>query len=460
MVQKDAPGMMALLSRMRATPSVPNGWDAMLTLSQSAVTSLVLSDWQGMAPADDTRSLLWVKPGDVNGLHEVVEVKTDLPRPAVGLNLADQTVDLGFTIDNGVMQFGKAPSALLSRLRDRRSSDAAELVSWSAPIAITAANPVQLAATVPVGVQTASDGQSLSIGLTLADAMLTLSSGGEGARSTDAGGNDLAAWLASHKISHQIGNLTLRSAAEASVLTPAAVTVRIAASHDGQPLLQILTGTSPAASLAAPLTTNDPVPHPEGQDFSLTVGSGATMAMVVNGYNLGSGVVKLLSLPPSGDQPHWFAQVHEPMVFEGTFGNQDGEIYVTDRAQFYMRFGGSTQDGLKLFTYTDPASTIHLDLDLAAHYPVGISGTGADQMVGLNEGAQSVTAKGFYEAIVQPQLETFLTGDIRSDMSRVRMTAVSEFLLRDLALSGHGLQFDIAALPGELLVAGSLVPRT
>ena len=453
MAERDALDLAALLSRMRESPSVPEGWDAVLNLSQPAVEALVLSDWEGVPPTRDAPSLLWVAPGEVEGLHEVVEMKTDLPRPAVGLNLANQTVDLGVTIQSGTLQFGKAPSGLLAQLRDKGSSGV-EGVSWSPPVPITQADPAQLAATLPVGVRAAGDGRSFSIGLALADSRLNLSSRSEDAWSAQTGDPALAAWLALHKVSHQIGSLTLPAGSEANVLTPAAVAARIAVSTDGEPLLQILTGTSTGAVTPA---SNGPVPHPDGHDFSLTVGSKAAMAMVVNGYNLGTGVVKLVPVPPSDDQLHWFAQVHEPMVFEGTFGNQDGEIYVTDHAKFYMRFGGSTDDGMKLFTFTDPASTIQLELDLAAHYPVGVIGSGADQLVGLREGDQSVTANGFYEAIVKPRLEAFLTGDIRSDMARVRMTALSELFLRDLTLSGHTLQFEVAALPGELLVAGHLV---
>jgi hypothetical protein len=179
--------------------------------------------------------------------------------------------------------------------------------------------------------------------------------------------------------------------------------------------------------------------------------------MIANGYNLGTGIIKLASVPPQDGQVHWFVEVHEPMVFEGTFGNQNGDVYLTDSAKLFMRFGGSPDQDLKLFTYIDPSSTVQLQLELAAHYPTQISGTGTGQVVGLQEGAQSVTGHGFYEAIVQPQLATFLNGDIRSDMSKVRMTPLSDLALRDLSLSGHGLQFEIAALPAELVVAGSLV---
>ena len=455
MVQQDALDMVALLVGMQESPSVPDGWDAVLNLSQSAVQSLVLSDWNGASLTDNNRSLLWVAPTEVNGLHEVIEVKADLPLPAVDLSMADQTVHLRFVIESGTVQFGKVAAGLVSRLRDARSTGEGGDVSWSAPIAITPQYPLRLVGTIPLGVEAAADKRSFSIGLKLADATLTLSSQGEGAFSTEVGNQDLAGWVAARKLSYQIGNLTLRNGAGATILAPAAVAARVASSFDGQPLLQILTGAAPGAAAPAP---SDPVPHPAGHDFSLMVSSRAAMTMIVNEYNLGTGAIKLVSVPPSDGQLHWFAQVHEPMVFQGSFGSQDGEVYVTDHSSLYMRFGASTDQGLKLFTYIDPSSTVRLQLGLSAHYPIAISGTGADQVVGLQDGDQSVTANGFYEAIVQPQLEKFLTVDIKSDMSKVRLTAISDLLLRDLTLSGHGLHFEVAALPGELLVAGRLIP--
>jgi hypothetical protein len=266
----------------------------------------------------------------------------------------------------------------------------------------------------------------------------------------------LANSLAAQSSTLQIASLTPQAGAQATVLTPANVASRVATSLAGQPVLQILTGTSLAATAPA---VSAPVPHPDTHDFSLIVSSNMTMAMIANGYNLGTGDIKLVALPPQDGQLHSFAQIHEPMVFEGTFSNQDGLVYVTDRSQLYLRFGGSTDQGLKLFTFIDPSSTVKLQLDLAANYPTSISGTGASQLIGLQEGAQSVIGNGFYEAIVQPQLATFMNGDIKSDMSKVRMNAISDLVLRDLTLSGHGLQFEFSALPADLLIAGSVVPN-
>ena len=449
-----SPGLSALLVAMQDSPAVPDGWDAVLNLSQSAVQSLVRSNWDRASRTDDNRSLLWVAPGQVNGHHDIMEVKADLPLPTVSLSVSHQAAHVSFGIDSATLRVGKAPAPLVSLLADTRAVVASDKVSWSDPVEITQRNSLQLSGMIPVTVEAAADGRSFSIGLGLADSDLTLSSHEDGIFSQAVNQNQQY-WMAAQKLSGQIANLKLRDGAEATVLTPANVTARVADSLDGQPVLQILTGTSPGAAAPA---VSAPVSHPHPHDFCLMVSSKATMTTIAVGYNLGTGDIKLVSMPPQDGQLHWFAQVHEPMVFEGRFGNQDGEIYATDHAKLYMRFGGSTDQGLKLFTHIDPSSTVQLQLELAAHYPVGISGTGADQVVGLQDGEQSVTANGFYEALVQPQLETFLNGDIKSDMSKVRMTAVSDLVLRDLTLSGHQLQFEVAGLPSELLIAGKLIP--
>jgi hypothetical protein len=455
MSQQDSPGMAALLVAMQHSPSVPDGWDVVLNLSQSAVQSLVRSTWDGASRTDRDRSLLWVAPAEVNGQRDVMELKTDLPPPEVSLSVTGQAAHVNFGIDSGTLRFGQASAELLLRLPDTRSFVESGQVEWSDPVEITPQNPLQLAGLIPVGVEAAVDDQTVSIGLSLADSNLTLTGHEKVGISSRAVNQELQTWLAVQKLSGQIGYLRLQDGAGATVLTPTEVTARVAASLDGRPVLQILTGTSPGAKA---LAASAPVPHLDTYDFSLIVSSKATMTMIANGYNLGTGDIKLVAVPPQDEQLHWFAQVREPMVFEGTFGNQDGEIYVRDHSKLHMRFGGSADQGLKLFTYIDPSSTVQLQLELAAHYPTGISGTGTDQVVGLQHGAQSVTGNGFYEAIVQPQLERFLTGDIKSDMSKVRMTAISDLVLRDLTLSGHQLKFDVAALPAELLIAGRLIP--
>lgn len=456
MIEQVSSDTKALLAQLHAAPAVPGGWDAALTLSRPAVEALILSDWNTSRDVQADHSLFWIAPADVEGRYEVVEVQTELPTPAIGLNVDSQTMRLGFKIESGSLQFANLSADEVAHVREAGGLGAARGAIPSVVTPITPQNPLRLEGTAGFEVSTAEDRASISIGLNLATATLTLSGSGNEAFSSQASAQTLAHWLAAHKQAFRIASLTTGSEAEAGSLSVATVAVRIVTSTAGEEVLQILTSSLPGVVTSSSLSG---VIHPDGQDFSLLVSSQAAVTVLANAYNLGRGAIKLAAVPPEDDRVHWSALVHEPMVFEGIFGNQDGEVYVKDHARLYMGFGGSDGGELKLFTFTDPASTIQLQLKLAADFPLGIDGLGADQTIDVDQGSQSVTATGFYEAIVQPQLERFLTEDIKTDMTQVRMTAISDFLLRDLVLSGHRPVLTLVALPGELLVAGSLALR-
>ncbi|ORE92722.1 hypothetical protein [Aurantimonas sp. 22II-16-19i] len=444
----------AVLAAMREAPSLPEGWDVALNLSASSVRSLLASRSSGAQARDADDALVFIGPGETDGRRGLVALRADLPSPSLVLSQSDQAARLLFRIEAGTLQPGRLPGETPPAIPDARALLEGVGTRWSDPLVITDDSPLHLTVLAPLAVRREPEG-GFTVELDLTAAGVTLAD----ARGADISGElicgDTGEWLAAGGFSGHIASLASPQGYPPHALAPGQVAARIAASLEGEPLLQILTGPASAPQLAA---ASAPVPHPDGDGFSVIVGSEAAMALVASSYNLGTGDIKLSCVPPQDGQVHWFLQVHEPMVFEGRFGNTDGQIYVTDHARFYMRFGGSCDEGLQLFTFTDPASTVRLELELSAHYPVAISGEGTGQLVGLEEGAQAVTGEGFYENIVKPQLQTFLLGDIRADMTRVRLTAVSDLVLRDLALPGHALTFEVAALPGDLLIAGSLAP--
>ena len=451
----------ALLAAMRKGPSLPEGWDVAVNLSQPAVQAIVASDWNGMPAKNASRTLVFAKlaadgPGAADR-HDIVVLRADLPAPTIHLSQTDQAAQLVFRVDNGTLQpgmlQGNYAAEPLSPAPDVRSFLAGRGGDWGEPRAVTDQDPLHLSVLAPRAVRR-DHAAGFTIELDLAAAGFTLHHAGGSPDAIGASEDEPARLLASDGFVGPVASLAVPPNASTHELAPGQVTARIVTSQDGEALLQILTGP-PSAPL--PATDSAPVPHPAADDFSVIVASKAVTAAIAGGYNRGTGDIKLVSVPPQDGQVHWFLQVHEPMVFEGRFGKLDGEIYVTDHARFFMRFGGSCDAGLQLFTFTDPASTVQLELDLSAHYPVTISGAGAGQLVGLAEGAQAVTGEGFYENIVKPQLQTFLEGDIRTDMTRVRLTAVSDLVLRDLTLPGHAPSFELAALPGDLLISGRLV---
>ncbi|WP_413207810.1 hypothetical protein [Rhodospirillum sp. A1_3_36] len=445
-----------LLKAMSETPAVPEGWDLALNLSQNAVQSLLLSNWEGGTGKAKERGLTWLAPTQVDGQHDILEVRTDLSSPTVALDDSASVVTLTYGIDTGVLRIGKVSAERAAHMPDAQMLLQTNDVSWSNPVDITSQNPLRLAGAMPLVVRPTPDGQRFAIALDISANGLTLTSADEGGLSSHTVAQPLTQWLSAQNLTGQIASFArANKSATVSRIAPDAVSTRMGRSVAGDPVLQILAGLTPDAPVEG---AGRAIPHPDGYDFSVLVSSKSTMAMIVSGYNQGTGEIKLVSMAPSSGDAHWFAQIHEPMIFEGTFGTEDGQIFVTDRSEQYLRFGGSPDQGLRLFTFTDPASSVHLHLEIAAHYPTAISGTGADQRVGLSEGGQSINGEGFYENIVKPQLENFLTGQIRSDMTRVQMTAISDFLLRDMVLTGHRPRFEISALPAELVIAGHLEP--
>jgi len=439
----------ALLDEMRKRALVPEGWDVALHLSQAAVQSLVHHAWDGTGA---TRALSWVAPAEVDGHHDVVDLQTELQPPKVGLDPAGQAATLAFAIDTGTLKLGKAPAELVARAPDATTVAQDGGVVWSDTSTITRTNPLALDGKAPLGATAASAG-GFTIGLDLSRAAISLTGPDAGGVTSQSVEPALRSWLTAEHLTGRIATLTPSTGPALHALTVARLATRVVTSAGGKPVLQILmaaqgAATAPAGTVSLALA--------DQHDFNLMVSSKAAMAMIAAGYNQGTGEIKLDTLPPQDGQPHWVVQVREPMVFEGSFGIEGGETYATDHAQFHMRFGGSTDKGLTLFTHTDPSSTARLEMDLASQHPLAIQGSGTAQMVGLTAGTQSVTGEGFYEDLVKPQLDYFLSGDIRSDMAQVRLTALSTLAFHDLALSGHRLAFETAALPGELTIAGSL----
>ncbi|CCG07739.1 hypothetical protein [Pararhodospirillum photometricum] len=327
-----------------------------------------------------------------------------------------------------------------------------DAVAWSAPEPITAQTPVRVVTEVPVSVLATAE--AFVVGLDFGAAALRLSDRLPGLATTSA---PLAA-VPALDARGQIARLDRRAGPDPT-LVPAGVSTRIVPTKDGRAAFQILTGPTAGGSLAAaggaalvPAAASAQGGEP-APGIAVQVSSQATMDMIARAYNQGTGVIKILAVPPADPHPHWFLQVHEPMVFEGTFGSADGQVYVRDHARQFLCFAGSSDQDLKLFTVIDPTSTVRLQLDLAAHYPTEIN-----DGVALSEGGQSVTGEGFYESIVRPQLEAFLVGDIRADMTRVRLTPLNDLLLQRLTLPGHTVHLEDAALPGETLVLGSVRP--
>mmetsp|Transcript_22465 Transcript_22465/g.36355 ORF Transcript_22465/g.36355 Transcript_22465/m.36355 type:complete len:446 (-) Transcript_22465:1819-3156(-) len=440
---------------MLDAPILPDGWDMALHLTEDAVQALIRADWDKASGGAMARAITWTAPGTDDGQVAVIDLETDLGLPVVQLDVASQSAALAFDLSNGVVRVGMADPKALATVPSVRALEAEGAVAWEHSIDITPQSGLRLVGHVPLGVRRSDEDLANGFVIALETASATLALTGDGSEDITGlfGSDEVAPWAVDQGLGAQIVSIADTDGSYVGGVSLAKLATRVVAGRTGVPLLQVLGATNPDAGDADIAV---PAPQSEDYDYSLTVSSKAAMSMIANSYNVGTGEVKLDTEQPQEGLPHWFVQVREPMVFEGAFGIEGGETLHTDHSELFMRFGGSVDQGVKLSTYIDPNSTVELELELAAHFPLSITGSGATQMVGLCNGAQSVEGTGFYEQLVVPQLTSFLTGDIRTDMTQVQLRPLSQFALKELQLAGHRLDFALAALPGELVVMGKL----
>ena len=235
---------------------------------------------------------------------------------------------------------------------------------------------------------------------------------------------------------------------------PASLKLNTMQSSEGDRVLQFLFATSGEPPDSASTNVLDPVPSGSGFDYSLMIGSKAVIQdIVVPGFNQGTGLVKLVAVPPASPAGAWYAQTRNPMQFQGTvrFGGAYPEA--SHQTEMGMNFLGSLAGGLAVAPYTGPNSNISLQLGVSATYPLKTSSDG--QQVAITAGPASVTATGLAENAVKAQLESFLNDGIKSDMTGVSLAAISNFVQKNLTFPGHALAMSEAHFPGDFLILGT-----
>ena len=174
--------------------------------------------------------------------------------------------------------------------------------------------------------------------------------------------------------------------------------------------------------------------------------------IVVPGFNQGTGLVKLVAVPPASPAGAWYAQTRNPMQFQGTV-----RLAVSTRkppkTEMGMNFLGSLAGGLAVAPYTGPNSNISLQLGVSATYPLKTSSDG--QQVEITAGPASVTATGLAENAVKPQLESFLNDGIKSDMTGVSLARDIELCPEEPDLPRPAPAMSEAHFPGDFLILGT-----
>jgi hypothetical protein len=448
-----------LVAEMHAKGSVLQGWDVLLNLPEATIGKVVRKQWSAAAPAG-TERLAAVR---LNGVQQVqgeshallTQIDLELGPPSIQLQSGRPTLTVRQSFLSAQIKSGT--------IRAGTSTDPGDYVfAADDPGAIwgpaeTAVLPQDsgVNATVPLSVVPGSTAAApRSVVLDFSSAEFALENMPSGPLDEPAILDRLRRRSAAAPQRLVVAAVDLGEPANELALEPASLKLNTMQSSEGDRVLQFLFATGGEPPDSASTNVLDPVPSGSGFDYSLMIGSKAVIQdIVVPGFNQGTGLVKLVAVPPASPAGAWYAQTRNPMQFQGTVRFGGAYPDVSHQTEMGMNFLGSPAGGLAVAPYTGPNSNISLQLGVSATYPLKTSSDG--QQVAITAGPASVTATGLAENAVKAQLESFLNDGIKSDMTGVSLAAISNLVQKNLTFPGHALAMSEAHFPGDFLILGT-----
>jgi hypothetical protein len=451
-----------LIAEMHRKRSVLRGWDAVLNLSENAINDVLANGWP--AGGGHPGEVVWREDPPAGPISEPGGQSAALIR--VDFSLGPPVLTLGAGAAVSIRQ-----DILTAEIRrgivDRAGLDvSAANWSGSTPLAVTPATRLAGTAALVFAADPAAEGRH-SLFLDLSGPDWTIEGAQALALDTGALALKLRDRLAPDQTRPVIVSIDFDTDPGAPSLTPSSVTLNRPRTDSGPGIVQLLIATrgGPPGGVApgglgpdgAGTDVANPIPAADGASYSLMIGSGNVIPEIVEKFNGGTGLVKLVAVPPEASATSWFAQTRNAMQYSGSISADGAFPPIESQAELHMRFAGSKDEGLALATYVSPSSNIQPQLVLSATYPISVTGEGARAKIALGAKAASVQAAGVAENAVKPRLEQFLNGDIAADMSAITLDVVSTFALQTISLPGSLLELRHVAMPGDLLITGTIL---
>lgn len=457
----NAASLESLLAELHEKSSVLQGWDAALSLSETAINTFIQHQWTALTKDGKLAGAVTWCSGiqNVQNQHHasVTQVEFSLAAPQIELQGGQAHVIVRQALHSVRVKTGTAKVNSALNPADCRFAANDPNVSWSPAINAATSNASSVQATLPVSVvQGLVSADTHSVVLEFAAA--SFAAQGLTGTSIDhaAFADQLPHWFASSNFRPIIASVDFGNHANLAALQPTSFKLNVPQSAGGNSSLQLLIATQGNQPAATSINVTEPVPVDAGSAYSLMISSKVLIQNVlVDGYNRGTGLVKLVSVAPDTADGAWYAQTRNPMQYQGkvSFGGTFPDIERS--ASLGMNFRGSVADGPSISTYIAPGANINLQLGVSANYPLKLSGEGGDQQIQLSAGPIAVSATGLAENVVKPQLESFLNNDIKNDMAAVSLAPVSNFALKNLQFPGHIPKMTHVQLPGDLLIVGT-----
>ena len=282
----------------------------------------------------------------------------------------------------------------------------------------------------------------------------------------------IKAWFAQNSIKPEILSVCCTGNGNDRQILPSALDFTIAHTPSGRGLLQVFMTTGGEKPANASISLAESLPESDEPVFGVTVNSKIVVSDIVQEFNSKPGDLKLMTIDgvpemcgiekadmDDSETPVWFAQTHQPMVYDGTVDFGGLRPAINNHAELGINFVGSQNKGLVIGYFTETGSNIVLDLALAGNFPLIVSGSGGNQTIGLSSEDLSVTATGMAENAVKARLEDFLFNDIRKNMTSFTFDPVTELIQKTISFAGNTPEITEAQLPGDFVAFGTLVQQ-
>lgn len=457
-MNSNAKAIEPLLIEMYEQQSVLQGWDIVINLLESAISDFVTNQW--VKCGNQSGSLIWCSDAfDLMGEHlsSVTQLGFMFSDPSVEFQASKASATIKFDIIGGELKTG------ILRVDDDFKPDECEgniedsRVKWGYSKSFDSSDKIYVACTVPfslVNNETTTNIHSVSLNLLAGSFSLdNIKIDGVDASAIT---QKLKQWFVGKIKQFKVASFDsslVREWIEPNSVNPE---INVIETNDGVRLLQIFFGPENNSQSKSPkVEIEEPIPSESNVAFSVMINSRILIQDMVKRFNKGMGLVKLVAIAPKSPSGNYFAQVRNPMAYEGTvdFGGFYPEI--KNHAELGMNFSGSPKNGLAISYYTSPGSNIDLQLKITGNYAVKIDGSGKNQIIRFLAGAYSVAATGLAENTVKPQLEDFLEG-IKDDMNAITLDGFTKFVLQDMSFPGHFAEIKQAETPGDFIILGTL----
>ncbi|MBO4269846.1 hypothetical protein [Microbispora triticiradicis] len=505
-----------LVEQMHTSQAVLKGWDVVFNLMEDQVNAFLEKQYkEHQGDAGMTISVIaWQElepdlsnPGRYVAHVEILEARLSSPEVQFETN-NNNDVTVFQDITEGRYRYGAKLVPADWKPDDGAENDPA--IRWFKDDPIDIGKHASLQGTVPLA-KVEGLVPAASAGSTTHSVVLDFTQGAFTAHNikftTRSEINDkLAGYFLTHDIKYVINTVDFSNLTTIESLQPTRFRLNMHSSNSRGNMLQLFITTNGAQKNDLTINVNEPIP--EGYDCSLMIDTKIMFQdILVGGFNQGKTSFVLEAVDPGNDAKTWTAKVKQGTVSAWVDFKEHSESFRIDSSGNTVTcdisgliFQPATSGiGLSLSKTVDqhfefrkrecadlPSHTIctwsgweshsvTVNVDLSGTYPIGISGSGADQTIQIQNTTPEVRVgnskltPGGPCACNDNDLKTRalngisekLPAALKDQVGNVTFKPVSVFALENLLFpAAQAISLEQAYIPGDLLVLGKITNKT